>query len=140
MSAAAGGGSGKWADIIVESWERSPNSPHLEASGRSSEFATREERKAHYRRKATLETKKEATRRAWWLKHFGGMGEKHWQEMEAVRKTRKQHQRNVRKAGKAATRKESASSPRTPEAFRPPSSPGSPKRKTKKSSAAFSKK
>jgi hypothetical protein len=80
-------------------------SPHLRSSGRTSSIQRntgRKGRNAHYKRKGELEGKKEATRRATWLRRHPGASESNWIRREAVRKTRKAAERAHRKAEKAA--------------------------------------
>ncbi len=79
------------------------SSPRRASSGMTNAM-TRAERKAHYTRKAVLEREKEGKRRANWVRNYPGAKEEHWEKKEAVRRTRKQQERDARKAAKNRNR------------------------------------
>ncbi len=107
-----------WADIeevdeddllkhgFVEALRRAySRSERLASSGASNTMA-RKTRKEHYRRKAQLEDRKEAGRRAQWLKEFPGAPEAAWNRREARRQSRKaaeRHTRRIRKANRSSS-------------------------------------
>jgi hypothetical protein len=64
---------------------------------------TRKERQEHYRRKAILESRKEADRRAVWMRRHPGAPEANWERREAARKTRKAGERAARKVVRRRT-------------------------------------
>ena len=78
-------------------------SPHRSSSGRTSSIQRtggRKGRQEHYRRKASLESKKENERRRVWEHLHPGASESNWRRREERRKTRKARHRAERKAGK----------------------------------------
>lgn len=77
-------------------------SEHRASSGMTNRM-TRKERQEHYRRKAALEGRKEAERRAVWMRRHPGAPEANWNRREAARKTRKAGERAARKAGRRRT-------------------------------------
>lgn len=74
-------------------------SEHRASSGMTNRM-TRKERQEHYRRKAALEARKEAERRAVWARRHPGAPEANWERREAARKTRKAGERAARKAAR----------------------------------------
>ncbi len=66
------------------------------SSGMSNRM-TRKDRKEHYRRKAELEARKEAQRRAIWIRRHPGAPATNWNRREAVRKSRKAAERATRR-------------------------------------------
>ena len=77
-------------------------SEHRASSGMTNRM-TRKERQEHYRRKAALEVRKEAERRAVWMRRHPGAPEANWERREAARKTRKAGERAARKAARRRT-------------------------------------
>jgi hypothetical protein len=77
-------------------FEARRNSPRLASSGMTNSM-TRKERKAHYTRKAILESKKEDERRRVWARRHPGASEGNWRRREEARKTRKADERQRRK-------------------------------------------
>ena len=73
------------------------------ASSGMSNRMTRKERKEHYRRKAELETRKEAERRAVWMRRHPGAPETNWERREAARKSRKAGERAARRSRRSST-------------------------------------
>jgi hypothetical protein len=74
------------------------------SSGMSNRM-TRKDRKEHYRRKAVLEARKEAERRAVWLRRHPGAPEENWQRREAARKSRKAGERASRRRRSSGSRR-----------------------------------
>ena len=74
-------------------------SPHLSSSGRSGDMS-KKARQEHYKRKGSLETKKEAARRN--IHHRKSSGT--FRNLEEKRKTYKQLVRNIRKTVKATAK------------------------------------
>ena len=79
-------------------------SEHRASSGMSNRM-TRKERKEHYRRKAELEARKEAQRRAVWTRRHPGAPEENWIRREAARKTRKAAERASRRRRSSGSRR-----------------------------------
>ena len=77
-------------------------SEHRASSGMTNRMS-RKERQEHYRRKAALEVRKEAERRAVWMRRHPGAPEANWTRREAARKTRKAGERAARKAARRRT-------------------------------------
>ena len=75
-------------------------SPHLTSSGQSGNM-TRKKRQEHYRRKGSLEAKKEARRR----EIHDRLSPESFRELEENRKAYKAHIRAIRKSVKAGHRK-----------------------------------
>ena len=75
-------------------------SPHLTSSGQSGNM-TRKKRQEHYRRKGSLEAKKEARRR----EIHDRLSPESFRELEENRKAYKAHIRAIRKSVKAGGRK-----------------------------------
>ena len=75
-------------------------SPHLNSSGQSGNM-TRKKRQEHYRRKGSLEAKKEARRR----EIHDRLSPESFRELEENRKAYKAHIRAIRKSVKAGHRK-----------------------------------
>jgi hypothetical protein len=74
------------------------------SSGMSNRM-TRKDRKEHYRRKAELEARKEAERRAVWLRRHPGAPEANWERREAARKSRKAGERAARRRRSSGSRR-----------------------------------
>lgn len=74
------------------------------SSGMSNRM-TRKDRKEHYRRKAELEARKEAERRAVWLRRHPGAPEDIWERREAARKSRKAGERAARRRRSSGSRR-----------------------------------
>jgi hypothetical protein len=77
-------------------------SEHRASSGMTNRMS-RKNRKEHYRRKAELETRKEAGRRTVWLRRHPGASDVDWERSEAARKSRKAGERAARKAARRRT-------------------------------------
>lgn len=103
-----------FAEALRRAYSRSER---LASSGQSNTMP-RKTRKEHYRRKAQLEERKEAARRAQWLAEFPGAPETSWARREEFRKRRKERERYSRKLNKkiaaerAGTRRSSSGSRR----------------------------
>ena len=109
------GSSLKWANVanlsegafkelgFVGAYEEARRPSERRASSGMSERMTRKERQEHYRRKAALEARKEAERRAVWMRRHPGAPETNWEHREAMRKTRKAGERAARKAARRRT-------------------------------------
>ena len=85
-----------FAEALRRAYARSER---LASSGQSNTM-TRGERKEHYRRKAQHEERKEAARRAQWLKEFPGAPEAAWIRREERRQKRKAEERRTRRIRK----------------------------------------
>ena len=97
-----------FAEALRRAYARSER---LASSGMSNTMA-RKTRKEHYRRKAQLEERKEAVRRAQWLAEFPGAHESSWARREEFRKRRKERERYNRKLTKKLAGRRSSSGSR----------------------------
>lgn len=109
------GSSLKWADVanlsegafkelgFVGAYEEARRSSEHRASSGMTNRMTRKNRQEHYRRKAALEARKEAERRAVWTRRHPGAPEANWERREAARKSRKAGERAARKAARRRT-------------------------------------
>lgn len=84
-------------------YEEARRASERRASSGMTNRMTRKERQEHYRRKAALEARKEAERRAVWMRRHPGAPEADWERREAARKTRKAGERAARKAARRRT-------------------------------------
>jgi hypothetical protein len=96
-----------FAEALRRAYARSER---LASSGQSNTMP-RKTRKEHYRRKAQLEERKEAARRAQWLREFPGASERAWVRREERRQRRKADERHTRRIRKEinANRRRSSS-------------------------------
>ena len=113
-----------WADIeevdeddllkygFAEALRRAYSRSERLASSGASNRMTRKERKEHYRHKAQLEERKEAARRAQWLKEFPGAPEAAWVRREERRQRRKADERHTRRIRKQISGRRSSSGSR----------------------------
>ncbi len=99
-----------FAEALRRAYARSER---LASSGQSNTMP-RKTRKEHYRRKAQLEERKEAARRAQWLAEFPGASERAWVRREERRQKRKADERHTRRIRKqiASGRRSSSGSRR----------------------------
>jgi nucleotide-binding universal stress UspA family protein len=88
---------------FVGAYDEARRPSERRASSGMTEHMTRKERQEHYRRKAVLEAKKEAERRAVWVRRHPGAPEANWVRREAARKTRKAGERAARKTARRRT-------------------------------------
>ena len=109
------GSSLKWGNInnlsegafqelgFAGAYEEAHRPSERRASSGMSNRMTRKERKEHYRRKAELEARKEAQRRAVWIRRHPGAPEANWQRREAARKSRKAGERAARRSRRSSS-------------------------------------
>jgi hypothetical protein len=82
-----------FAEALRRAYARSER---LASSGQTNRMS-RKPRQEHYRRKAQLEERKEAARRAQWRAEFPNASERAWTRREERRKARKAEERRTRR-------------------------------------------